>query len=520
MILVYLIIILLAGALLAWIAGKWNPIWSRITSLVVLSIDFFLILLYTFQPNSPDNKWLIDFKLDWIPAFGISIHFALDGLSLVLLWLTFFLGILSVIISWKEIDTKVGFFHFNLLLILAGIVGVFLSLDLFLFYFFWELMLVPMFFLIGIWGHENRTAASYKFFLYTQASGLLMFIAILALYFVHGHNTGIYTFDYLQLLGTVLPASTAMLIMLGFLAAFLVKLPVVPLHNWLPDAHTEAPTAGSLILAALLLKTGAYGLLRFIVPLFPSASITFAPIGMLLGVVGILYGAKLAFAQVDLKRLVAYTSVSHMGFVILGVFTFNELAYQGVVMQMIAHGISTGALFILVGQLYERIHTRDLNKMGGLWEKAPVMGAIGLIFSMASLGLPGLGNFIAELLILIGAFKTNVLMTCLASAGLIAATIYSLRIVQKVFFGNKNRDWELKDLTIREKLVSALLVIVIVWLGLFPQPVFNTARPALLKTLEVQKENINPGPVNSENEAIIKSIILFETSNNVQRISI
>jgi NADH-quinone oxidoreductase subunit M len=512
MILVYLIAILLTGAFLAWIAGLWNPVWSRIISLVALSVDLILIIGCASQPVSPDTKWLIDLKLNWIPQFGISLHLALDGLSLLMLILTFFLGIISVIISWKEINSKVGFFHFNLLMILAGIIGVFLTLDLFLFYFFWELMLVPMYFLIGIWGHENRTAASNKFFLYTQASGLLMFISILALYFVHGNSTGLYTFDYMLLLGTKMSASTGLLIMSGFLAAFLVKLPVVPLHNWLPDAHTEAPTAGSLILAALLLKTGAYGLLRFIVPLFPSASVTFAPIGMLLGVIGILYGAKLAFAQTDLKRLVAYTSVSHMGFVILGVFSFNELAYQGVVMQMIAHGISTGALFILVGQLYERIHTRDLNKMGRLWEKAPVMGAIGLIFSMASLGLPGLGNFIAELLILIGAFKMSILMSCLASIGLIAATIYSLRIVQKVFLGNKNRDWEMNDLNIREKLVSASLVIVIVGLGLFPKPVFNTAKSALLKTLDAQREIIVPDKSITKNEPAEGNLIFFQTS--------
>src|ERR1035437_6242842 len=392
MILIYLIVILLAGAFLAWLAGNWNAVLPRIISLVALGIDLTLMVLFLFQTTTFNTKWLIDIQSNWIPQFGIGIHLALDGLSLLMLLLTFFLGIIAVLISWKEINTKVGFFHFNLLLILAGIVGVFLSLDLFLFYFFWELMLVPMYFLIGIWGHENRTKAAYKFFLYTQASGLLMFISILALYFVHGDSTGIYSFDYIQLLGTHMSASTGILIMSGFLAAFLVKLPVVPLHNWLPDAHSEAPTAGSLILAALLLKTGAYGLLRFIVPLFPSASVTFAPIGMLLGVIGILYGAKLAFAQTDLKRLVAYTSVSHMGFVILGVFSFNELAYQGVVMQMIAHGISTGALFILVGQLYERIHTRDINKMGGLWEKIPMMGAFGLIFSLSSLGLPGLGD--------------------------------------------------------------------------------------------------------------------------------
>jgi NADH-quinone oxidoreductase subunit M len=512
MILVYLIVILLTGAFLAWIAGRRNPVWPRIISLTALSIDFILIIIITAQPVSADNRWLIDYKLEWIREFGISLHLALDGLSLLMLLLTFFLGIISVIISWKEIISKVSFFHFNLLLILAGITGVFLSIDLFLFYFFWELMLLPMYFLIGIWGHENRTAASNKFFLFTQASGLLMFISIIALYFVHGHSNGTYTFDYMLLLGTEMPASTELLIMSGFLAAFLVKLPVVPLHNWLPDAHTEAPTAGSLILAALLLKTGAYGLLRFTVPLFPSASITFAPIGMLLGVIGILYGAKLAFAQTDFKRLVAYTSVSHMGFVILGVFAFNELAYQGVVMQMLAHGISTGALFILAGQLYERIHTRDLNKMGGLWEKVPVMGAVVLIFSMASLGLPGLGNFIAELLTLIGAFKTSIMMSVIACLGLIASTIYSLRIIQKVFLGKRNVEGEMNDLNVCEKIVSASLVIVIVGLGLFPRPVFKTAKPALLKTLDAQKEMTIPDPGINKKETKEKSIFLFNTS--------
>jgi len=311
------------------------------------------------------------------------------------------------------------------------------------------------------------------------------------------------------LLGTQMSASTAMLIMSGFLAAFLVKLPVVPLHNWLPDAHSEAPTAGSLILAALLLKTGAYGLLRFIVPLFPDASVTFAPIGMGLGVLGILYGAKLAFAQIDLKRLIAYTSVSHMGFVILGIFSFNELAYQGVVMQMIAHGISTGALFIMAGQLSERIHTRDITVMGGLWQKVPFMGAIGLIFSMASLGLPGLGNFIAELLILIGAFKANILMSVLACLGLIAATLYSLRILQKVFFGKLNTDWKMNDLSIREKMISVSLVIIIFALGLYPQPVFDIAKPALLKTLENHRANGIQKGNTGKNELNVKNHLFF-----------
>jgi NADH-quinone oxidoreductase subunit M len=247
-----------------------------------------------------------------------------------------------------------------------------------------------------------------KFFLFTQASGLLMFISILSLYFIHGSQTGIYTFDLTELLNTNLSSRAGPVVMAGFLIAFLVKLPAVPFHNWLPDAHTEAPTAGSVILAGLLLKTGAYGLLRFVLPLFPEAVNDFAPWGMFLGVVSILYGAKLAFSQTDLKRLVAYTSVSHMGFVLVGVFAFNQIALQGVVIQMIAHGISTGALFILVGALQERVHTREMQAFGGIWTKVPVMGAIAMIFAMASLGLPGMGNFIAEFLILTGTFQSNV----------------------------------------------------------------------------------------------------------------
>jgi NADH-quinone oxidoreductase subunit M len=483
MILVLLIIILMAGGVISWLAGKTNPGISRYVSLISVILDLFLaVSLYT-RDIDPRHIWMIEYVRTWIPLFGIQLHLALDGLSLLLLILTYFIGILAVLISWKEISYRTGFFHFNIMFILAGITGVFLSMDLFLFYFFWEVMLIPMYFLIGIWGHENRIYASYKFFIFTQASGLLMFIAIIALYLIHGHNTGLYTFDYHDLIGTSMTPKAEMLIMGGFLAAFLVKLPVVPFHSWLPDAHTEAPTAGSLILASLMLKTGAYGLLRFVIPLFPHASEVFAPAGMILGVAGILYGAILAFAQTDLKRLVAYTSVNHMGFIVLGVFAFNEMAYQGVVMQMIAHGISTGALFIISGQLYERIHTRDLGKMGGLWEQVPVMGAIGLIFVMASLGLPGLGNFIAEFLTLTGVFKVNVLFACLASIGLVFATLYSIRIMQRVFYGKRNSDKPLRDLSIRESFTLGVMVIVIFYLGFFPQTVINTARPAILKTL-------------------------------------
>jgi len=515
MVLVWLIVILMVGGLAAWGVSSGNRELSRWISLLAVA-GCFAISLGMWIPSigaiGSQGNWLQEVQAAWIPSFGISFHLAMDGLSLLMLVLTFFLGLLSILISWKEIEEQVGFFHFNLLWILAGITGVFVAMDLFLFYFFWEVMLIPMYFLIGIWGHENRIYAAYKFFIFTQASGLLMLLSILGLYFVHGQATGIYTFDYMQLLGTSIAPQFAMWLMLGFLIAFVVKLPVVPFHNWLPDAHTEAPTAGSVILAGLLLKTGAYGMLRFVVPLFPEVSMTFAPVAFILGAISVLYGAKLAFAQFDLKRLVAYSSVSHMGFIMLGVFAFNELAYQGVLLQMITHGISTGALFIMVGNIQERIHTRDLHEMGGLWEQAPKMGTIGLVFAMASLGLPGLGNFIAEFLVLIGAYQANVLWTIIASVGLIASSVYSLRIMQKVFYGEKEKSWEFSDLNLRELGVMASLVIVIVWLGLYPQPVINTAKSSLNGLLENVKMVDNPDQEKDDSRANIQRLNESKTS--------
>jgi NADH-quinone oxidoreductase subunit M len=298
------------GGVLAWISCAINSSLPRWISLLAVVIDFILVLPVCLQHFSGDatsaaGSWLMDVNIAWIPRFGISFHLALDGLSLLMILLTLFLGILSVLISWNEIKEKIGFYYFNLMWILAGIAGVFLAMDLFLFIFFWEVMLIPMYFIIGIWGSENRKYAAYKFFLFTQASGLLMFVAILGLYFVHGNTTGNYSFNYFDLIGTQMSPGVARWLMLGFLAAFVVKLPVVPFHSWLPDAHSEAPTAGSVILAGLLLKTGAYGLLRFILPLFPEAAVEIAPWAMLFGVIGIIYGAILAFSQTDLKRLVA-----------------------------------------------------------------------------------------------------------------------------------------------------------------------------------------------------------------------
>ncbi|MEC5143751.1 NADH-quinone oxidoreductase subunit M [Chitinophaga sp. 212800010-3] len=476
MILLLLILIPFVAALLSWAAGAKSHGASRWIALCSMLVNLGIVIGIWMNHSQAPGQWWYIYKVDWVPHFGISLHLALDGLNLLMLALTFFLGALSVMISWKEINTRVGFFHFNLLFVLCGITGVFLTMDLFMFYFFWEMMLIPMYFLIGIWGHERREYAANKFFLFTQAGGLLMLLAILGLYFIHAANTNVYTFNYFDLLHTSMDHATARWLMLGFLVGFLVKLPAVPFHTWLPDAHTEAPTAGSVVLAGLLLKTGAYGILRFVLPLFPAASAEIAPVAMLLGVVGILYGGVLAFAQMDLKRLIAYTSVSHMGFVLLGAFAFNSIAYQGVVMQMITHGISTGALFILAGALYERIHTRNLHEMGGLWLKIPLMGTATMIFVMASLGLPGLGNFVAEFLVLLGSWQASHLLTILATTGLVIATIYSLRIMQRVFFGPCDRQYALPDLGGRELVIIVALILVICWLGFHPQPVLHTSQ--------------------------------------------
>jgi NADH-quinone oxidoreductase subunit M len=424
------------------------------------------------------GPWLEQFHIPWVPQLGMSFSLAMDGLSLLMVVLTAFLGIAAVVCSWTEIQEKSGFFHFNLMTVIAGIVGVFLAMDLILFYVFWEVMLVPMYFLIAIWGHENRIYAAVKFFIFTQAGGLLMLAAILALYFVHGQETGTYTFNYFELLSR--PAGRGSVwIMLGFFVAFVVKLPAVPFHTWLPDAHTEAPTAGSVILAGLLLKTGGYGLIRFVIQLFPDAAMVIAPEAMLLGIASIVYGAVLAFAQTDLKRLVAYTSVSHLGFVLVGVFCWNHLGLQGAVMQMVCHGASTGALFILVGMIQERLHTRELARMGGLWIEVPHMGGMALIFALASLGLPGMGNFVGEFLILLGTYRTEPIVAAFAAGGMLLAAIYALWMVRQAFFGPRTDERPIHDLSGRETALLAVLTVIIIWLGVQPQPVLQTAAPAL-----------------------------------------
>lgn len=503
MILAWLILIPLIGGLAAWIAARWSNTSARWASLAALTLDS--VLLGSLWSGTAARlslmrgTWLAELNAPWIPQLGIGIHLAVDGLSLVLVALTLFLGILSVLCSWTEIRARVGFFHLNLMAILSGILGVFLSLDLFLFYFFWELMLVPMYFLISIWGHENRVYASLKFFIFTQAGGLFMLLSILGIYYIHGRDTGIYTFDYTQLLGTGMPPAVSFWLMLGFLASFLVKIPAFPLHPWLPDAHTEAPTAGSVILAGLLLKTGAYGLLRFVLPLFPDAAMAAGPALMAIAVIGILYGAILSYAQTDLKRLVAYTSVSHMGFVLLGIFAWNVTALQGAVMGMLAHGVSTGALFIIVGLIQDRMHTRDMERMGGFWTIVPRMSAIGLVFGLASLGLPGFGNFVAEFMVLLGTYRINPGAAVFAATGLVFSAIYALWMVQRTFQGEPRHKGNIPDLSARETGMLAALILAIFWLGLFPGPVLNTTGP-MLNTISHGAPSSEPIDLNPDDQ--------------------
>jgi NADH-quinone oxidoreductase subunit M len=486
MILVSVIGILLIGGVLAWLAGRWSERLARWISLVAIGIDFVLAaIIWAGKASNATGRWLDEVDWTWVPGLGIHFHLAVDGLSLLMLALTLFLGIVAVLASWTEIQEKVGFFHFNLMWVLAGIAGVFLAIDLFLFYCAWELMLVPMYFLIVIWGHDRRVYAGAKFFLFTQCSGLLMLIAILALYFIHHKTTGVYTFEYSEMLTTHLNHRAEFWIMLGFFVAFAVKLPVVPLHTWLPDAHTQAPTAGSVILAGLLLKTGAYGLIRFVIPLFPDAVSDFTPLALALAAIGIVYGAVMAYSQTDLKRLVAYTSVSHLGFVLLGIFSRNPLGLQGAVMTMISHGLSTGALFVLVGSLQERLHTRDLDQMGGLWTTMPRLSGAALFFSLGSLGLPGLGDFVGEFLVLLGSYRVSITITVVASIGVLASTFYALRMVQRAFQGTNTHGWQVPDLNPREALMMAVMIVGLLGLGLYPQPVLNASVQAL-DNLQVQ----------------------------------
>jgi NADH-quinone oxidoreductase subunit M len=408
----------------------------------------------------------------WMPSLGISYHVGIDGISLLLVLLTTFLMPLTLLSAWHAIQARWKEFAITMLLLETGMLGVFAALDLFLFYVFWEAMLIPMYLIIGIWGGGNRVYAAVKFILYTLAGSLLMLVAILALYFRYGAATGTYTFDLPLLAQFVLPAGRFQdLLFLAFALAFAIKVPMFPFHTWLPDAHVEAPTAGSVILAGVLLKMGTYGFLRFCLPLFPHASMHYTPWIFALAVIGILYGAWVSTVQPDIKKLVAYSSVSHLGFVVLGLFTLTPQGVVGGIIQMVNHGLSTGALFLGVGMLYERRHTRLIAEFGGLWKVMPAFSLLFLIVTLSSLALPGLNGFVGEFLVLLGTFQVNRVLAAVATLGIIFAAVYLLWMYQRVFFGAVTHDANrhLPDLSLREWAVLLPILLFIVWIGVYPR---------------------------------------------------
>ena len=471
------ILAMLAAGLVAWAAERVHASAPRYVSLATFIVGLAWAIA-EWLGGADANGLYAGQVIEWIPRFGINVILSMDGLSTMMVALTMFLGIVAVVSSWDEIEERGGFFQFNIVWVMAGVVGVFTALDLFLFFFFWEVMLIPMYFLIAIWGHEARAYAAMKFFLFTQISGLLMLLAILALVWANYASSGEITFAYVDLLGADIDSGIGFWLMLGFFAAFATKLPSVPVHTWLPDAHTQAPTAGSVILAGILLKTGAYGLIRFAVPLFPDASQAFATTAMFLGAASVLYGGLMAYSQSDFKRLVAYSSIAHMGFILLGVYAFNDWGVQGAIVTMIAHGFSTAALFMMAGALQHRLHTREMTAMGGLWVRAPRMGLMALFFVIASVGMPGLGNFVGEFLALLGAFQQNVPLTVAAAIGIVVAAVYGLSLMQRSFQGEPNPDIpKMRDFGGREMSVMVLMMAGLVWVGVYPQPVLDMAAP-------------------------------------------
>jgi NADH-quinone oxidoreductase subunit M len=458
------------GAMLAFLIASEELV--RRMALITSALTFLISLIPFFTFDSSTAAMQFFERYEWIPALGISYEVGVDGLSLLLIVLTTFLTPLTLLASWDGIHVRSREFMICMLFLESGMVGVFAAIDLFLFYVFWEATLIPMYFLIGVWGGPQRIYAAIKFILYTMAGSLLMLVAILALYFLHRQATGDATFNLFQLLQLELPLNTQRWLFLAFFLAFAIKVPLFPFHTWLPDAHVEAPTAGSVILAGVLLKMGTYGFVRFCLPLFPEASLDATPIIGLLAVVGIVYGALMALIQTDIKKLVAYSSVSHLGFVMLGIFAFNSQGLDGAILQMVNHGLSTGALFLLVGMIYDRRHTRLISDFGGLAKVMPMFAAFFLVVSLSSIGLPGLNGFVGEFLVLLGAFQTMPTFAVIGALGVILAAGYLLWMYQRVMFGEVTHqaNMQLTDLTLREVVVLVPVVLAIVWLGLYPQP--------------------------------------------------
>jgi NADH-quinone oxidoreductase subunit M len=464
----------LAGALILLVVNKQNEQAIRWIANITAGLGFLVSVPLWFagfyNPQSPGFQ-LVE-RHQWIPSIGAEYFLGVDGFSVLLILLTTLMGVIAILSSWTAITERVKEYYIFLLVLQTGMLGAFMSLDFLLFFLFWEVMLVPMYFLIGIWGSANRLYSAIKFFLYTLVGSVVMLLGILALYFYNFSVTGAYTFDITQFHRLNLPYNLQWWIFLAFFLGFAIKVPMFPFHTWLPDAHTDAPTAGSVILAAVLLKMGTYGFIRFSLPILPEATRAFVPMIVVLSIVGIVYGALVAMAQKDWKRLVAYSSVSHMGLVMLGMFALNPVGITGSIVQQLNHGISTGALFLLVGVVYERRHTREISEYGGLSKVMPAYAAVFLVMTMSSIGLPALNGFIGELLILQGVFTANMLWAVFAASGIVLGAAYMLSLYQRTMFGKieNPKNEHLLDLSAREFATFAPLIVLALWIGLYPKP--------------------------------------------------
>ena len=484
----YLSIILftpLAGALLLLFVSKQNENAIRWIANIVALIGFAISipLWFWYNPQSPDFQFVE--RAQWIPSIGAEYFLGVDGFSTLLILLTTMMGSIAILSSWSAITERVKEFYIFLLVLQTGMLGAFMALDFLLFFLFWEVMLVPMYFLIGIWGSANRLYSAIKFFLYTLVGSVVMLLGILAIYFYNYNVTGVYTFDVTRYQALNLPFNLQWWVFLAFFLGFAIKVPMFPFHTWLPDAHTDAPTAGSVILAAVLLKMGTYGFIRFSLPILPEATRAFVPMMVVLSIIGIVYGALVALAQKDWKRLVAYSSVSHMGLVMLGMFALNPVGITGSIFQQLNHGISTGALFLLVGVVYERRHTREISEYGGLSKVMPVYAAVFLVMTMSSIGLPTLNGFIGEFLILQGVFVASKVWAAFAASGIVLGAAYMLYLYQRTMFGKVDnpKNETLMDLSGREFATFAPLIVLAVWMGLYPKPFLDRLNTSVARVI-------------------------------------